>query len=74
MVQIIKLEPKRAERIIYRPKSADILPFRPKEVKLEKTGLIAVKTSSSDKLAPTAKNSFSDLIEESWPGCRDLTD
>ncbi|MFT6509287.1 MAG: hypothetical protein ACJAVO_001304 [Parvibaculaceae bacterium] len=74
MVQIIKLEPKKAERIIYRPTSADILPFRPKEAKLETSGLITAKTSSEDKLTLETKNSLCDLIEESWPGCRDLTD
>lgn len=74
MVQIIKLEPKKAERIIYRPKSAEILPFRLKEAKLETTGLIAAKTSSDGKQTSASKNSLCDLIEESWPGCRDLTD
>ena len=74
MVQIIKLEPKKAERIIYRPKSAEILPFRLKEAKLVTTGLIAVKTSSNDKLTSASENSLCALIEESWPGCRDLTD
>ena len=74
MVQIIKLEPKRADRIIYRPKTATILPFRPKAAKPMATGLIASKTSSGDKLAPAAKNSLSDLIEKSWPGCRELID